>query len=85
MCEEGLWGIAFTVLLGITVHTRRVIAVRDHPGEIGQARLLTAICPLISLYLAFLFTHDIPMYLRQWAADQAAGTKYNDLQSGMQA
>jgi len=83
--EEGLWGIAFTVLLGITVHTRRVIAVRDHPGEIGQARLLTAICPLISLYLAFLFTHDIPMYLRQWAADQAAGTKYNDLQSGMQA
>ena len=80
--EECLWAASFTVLLALAVTTLYAV---NQSREVGQRRLLSAIVPLITLYLTFLFVHDIPMYLSQYARDQSSGVRYNSLADGMSA
>jgi len=82
--EESLWAAAFALLLAVAAQTLEHI-VRHHPSEVGQRRLLSAVCPLITLYLFFLFVYDIPMYVRQWLADEERGVQYNEIGDGLQA
>ena len=82
--EESLWAAAFAVLLVVAASTLEHV-VRHHPSEVGQRWLLSAVCPLITLYLLFLFVHDIPMYVRQWLSDEEKGVQYNAIGDGLQA
>jgi len=84
LLEECLWAGSFTVLLGVATQTLWFI-LRHSPGAWGHRRLLSAICPLMLLYLLFLYTHDIPMYLRQWTVDTASGVEYNAFGEGLYA
>jgi hypothetical protein len=66
--ENSLWAVAFFIVgLGL---------VRLLPEFEGAVRTVLVIAIAgIAGYLAFLITIDVPMYLKRWRADMAAGSK----------
>jgi hypothetical protein len=66
--ENSIWAVAFFVV-GIGL-------CRLLPEFDGSVRVVLAVAIVgIVGYLAFLMTIDVPMYLRRWRADVAAGSK----------
>jgi len=66
--ENSLWAVAFFIA-GIGL-------CRLLPEFGGAVRVVLAVSSVgIAVYLAFLMTVDVPMYLKRWRADIAAGNK----------
>jgi hypothetical protein len=67
--EESLWAataaLVMAILTGLWLRT----------GDTRQ-RYLGTILTLNVVYVLFMCTVDVPMYLRRWRADQAAGRRY---------
>jgi hypothetical protein len=45
---------------------------------------MVAWCAAGALYVAFMFSFDVPTYAARWAADQAAGKHYLTIAQGLQ-
>jgi hypothetical protein len=66
--ENSLWAVAFFIV-GIGL-------CRLMPEFDGAVRLVLAVTSVgIAVYLAFLMTVDVPMYLKRWRADVALGNR----------
>jgi hypothetical protein len=66
--ENSLWAVAFFIA-GIGL-------CRLMPEFDGAVRLVLAVTSVgIAVYLAFLMTVDVPMYLKRWRADVALGNR----------
>jgi len=66
--ENSLWAVAFFIA-GIGL-------CRLLPEFDGAVRVVLAIAAIgITVYLAFLMTVDVPMYLKRWRADVALGNR----------
>jgi hypothetical protein len=75
-CEESIWALtALLLLVGcITVWSRCQPARRS---------FLAAGVVLAALYIAFMCSVDIPMYLTRWQADEACGRAYLNFSQGL--
>jgi hypothetical protein len=66
--ENSLWAVAFFIV-GIGL-------CRLLPEFDGAVRVVLAVAAVgIAIYLAFLMTVDVPMYLKRWRADVAGGNR----------
>jgi hypothetical protein len=75
--EEALWG------LGAALWTAGLLSL--WPACAPQGRRLLALCAVVgTAYVAYMFAHDVPMYLARWLADEAAGRTYLDLAHGFE-
>lgn len=74
--EESLWG---TVALLSVFATLRMWPRATARGR----RWLTAAALAGTLYAAYMFTVDVPMYWARWLADEAAGRSYPTLAAGI--
>ena len=74
-CEESLWAVAVTIL------TLGIVLMRPH-APMAMRRKLDATVAACLLYVAYMVTADVPMYIARWRADTAAGRTYFDLASG---
>ncbi len=74
--EESLWG------LGAALWVCSLLALRPRCALRAQ-RLLTLGAVLGALYVAFMFTVDVPMYWARWLGDEAAGRAYLDIAQGL--
>ena len=76
VAEESLWALAASLLVaaGLIVRTRR----RPASGPFLAAALALGI-----LYIIFMVSCDIPMYLSRWRADEARGQAYLALGQGL--
>jgi hypothetical protein len=76
VAEESLWAVAASLLVagGFIVWARRRAA---------RGPFLTAALALGILYIGFMISCDIPMYLSRWRADQASGRAYLALGQGL--
>jgi hypothetical protein len=73
--EESLWAVN----AGAVVIILAVLWLRT--GDTRQ-RYLGTILTLNVMYVLFMCTVDVPMYLRRWRADEAAGRPYLSLRQG---
>lgn len=74
--EESLWGVTGTLFtLGLVVTWRKV-------GRLARP-FVTAAITLGLLYVLFMVTVDVPMYITRWQADELAGKAYLDLAEGL--
>jgi hypothetical protein len=73
--EESLWAatgaLVMAILTGLWLRT----------GDTRQ-RYLGTILSLNVVYVLFMCTVDVPMYLRRWRADEAAGRRYLSVRQG---
>jgi len=79
VAEEGLWTATFAAHVAI--------AVRVWLGTSGAARsrrTLLWIATLSTPYVFFMALVDVPMYYRQWIADEVNGTQYDSFSVGLQ-
>jgi hypothetical protein len=76
VAEESLWALAASLLVagGLVVWARR-------PAVRGP--FLAAALALGILYIIFMVSIDIPMYLSRWRADEARGREYLALGQGL--
>lgn len=74
--EESLWAVAVTVLaIGIVLMRGR--------AALPMRRKLDATIAACAIYVAYMVTADVPMYIARWRTDQAAGRPYFDLANGL--
>jgi hypothetical protein len=75
--ENSLWGVCGA--LG-------VVAIATLIPRCAAARrpAMVAWCVAGALYVAFMFSFDVPTYAARWAADQAAGKHYSTITQGLQ-
>ena len=75
--EESIWALAASLLLVgcLTVWSRCRAARRP---------FLAAALVLGVVYVLFMFTVDVPMYVSRWQADEASGRQYLALSQGLQ-
>lgn len=74
--ENSLWGIcAALVVAGL-------LAIRSHDPGIRRP-MLNIWCVGGTLYVAFMFLADVPMYWSRWVADEAGGRTYLSLAQGI--
>ena len=75
--ENSLWGVS--AALG-------VVAIASIIPRCAPARrpAMVAWCVAGALYVAFMFSFDVPTYAGRWLADQAAGKHYLTLAQGLQ-
>jgi hypothetical protein len=73
--EESLWAAAAAAVTAIVA----VLWLRT--GDTRQ-RYLGTILVLNAAYVLFMCTVDVPMYVRRWKADEAAGRRYLSLSQG---
>lgn len=76
VAEETLWGLSVALLLASVV----VILPRATPA---RRRALAAWCVAGLVYVAFMFSVDVPMYWARWIADEAVGRHYMSLAQGL--
>jgi len=75
--ENSLWAVSGA--LGVAA----IVAII--PRCAAERRLaMVAWCIAGALYVAFMFSFDVPTYAARWAADQAAGKHYLTLAQGLQ-
>ena len=75
--ENSLWGISGA--LGVAA----IIAIIPRCAA-ERRRAMLAWCIAGALYVAFMFTFDVPTYAARWDADRAAGKHYLTLAQGLQ-
>ena len=75
--ENSLWGAAGALgVVAIAAIIPKCAAVRR--------RAMVAWCAAGALYVAFMFSFDVPTYAARWSADQAAGKHYLTIAEGLQ-
>ena len=75
--ENSLWGAAGALgVVAIAAIIPKCAAVRR--------RAMAAWCVAGALYVAFMFSFDVPTYAARWSADQAAGKHYLTIAEGLQ-
>ena len=76
VAEESLWALAASLLVagGLIVWARRRAA---------RGPFLAAALALGILYIIFMLSFDIPMYMSRWRADEARGRTYLALGQGL--
>jgi hypothetical protein len=74
--ENSLWGISGA--LGVVA-----IASIIPRCAVERRRAMIAWCLAGALYVAFMFSFDVPTYVARWAADQAAGKHYLTIAQGL--
>ena len=76
MAEESLWALAASLLVagGLIVWARRRAA---------RGPFLAAALALGIVYISFMISCDIPMYISRWRADEARGRAYLALGQGL--
>jgi hypothetical protein len=76
VAEETLWGlsVALLVLSGAAILPRTAATRRP---------VLAAWCFAGLIYIAFMFSVDVPMYWSRWMADEASGRHYLTLVQGL--
>jgi hypothetical protein len=76
VAEETLWGLAVALLI--------VSAAAILPRTAAARRpMLVAWCCAGLVYVAFMFSVDVPMYWTRWMADEASGRHYLTLVQGL--
>jgi hypothetical protein len=76
VAEESLWGLcALLLALSFLALWPRVEA-RHRP-------LLALGCAAATVYVAYMFAVDVPMYWERWVSDEAAGRAYLDVTQGL--
>jgi len=75
--ENSLWGVSGA--LGVAA-----IAAIIPRCAAERRQAMVAWCIAGALYVAFMFSLDVPTYAARWAADQAAGKHYLTLGQGLQ-
>jgi hypothetical protein len=75
VAEESIWGFSVALLVAslVTIWPRCTAARR---------RLLLACCIAGSIYVAYMFLVDVPMYWSRWIADEASGRYYMSVAQG---
>ncbi len=76
VAEETLWGLSVALL----VVSAAVILPRTSPT---RRPVLAAWCFAGLLYVAFMFSVDVPMYWARWMADEALGRHYLTIVQGL--
>lgn len=76
VAEETLWGLSAALLL-VSV---AVILPRSSPT---RRPALLAWCLAGLVYVAFMFSVDVPMYWSRWLADEAVGRHYMTITQGL--
>ncbi len=76
VAEESIWGLSVAML----VASAAVILPRSTPT---RRPVLAAWCVAGLVYVAFMFTVDVPMYWTRWIADEAIGRHYLTLSQGL--
>jgi hypothetical protein len=75
VAEESIWGFAVALLVAsLVVIWPRCTAARRP--------LLLACCVAGSIYVAYMFLVDVPMYWSRWVADEVSGRHYMSIAQG---
>jgi hypothetical protein len=74
--ENSLWGISGA--LGVVA----IVSIIPRCAAERQ-RAMVAWCVAGALYVAFMFSSDVPTYAARWSADQAAGKHYLTISEGL--
>jgi hypothetical protein len=75
VAEESIWGLSVALLVAslATILPRSTAARRP---------LLLACCVAGSIYVAYMFLVDVPMYWSRWIADEVSGRHYMSIAQG---
>ena len=73
--EETLWGVSAALMATSLV----AIWPRCDPA---RRPLLAGICAVATVYVAYMFLVDVPMYWARWIADEASGRAYMTVSDG---
>jgi hypothetical protein len=76
VAEESLWALAASLLVAGGL----IVWARNRPA---RGPFLAAALALGILYIVFMLSVDIPMYISRWRADQALGRAYLALGQGL--
>jgi hypothetical protein len=76
VAEESLWALAASLLVAAGL----IVRARRRPA---RGPFLTAALALGILYIIFMVSVDIPMYVSRWRADEANGREYLALGQGL--
>jgi hypothetical protein len=76
VAEESLWGLSAALLVAS-------VAVILPRSTAARRPLLVAWCFAGVVYVAFMFSVDVPMYWSRWLADEAGGRSYMSVAQGM--
>lgn len=75
VAEESIWGLSVALLVaGLAAILPRCTAARRP--------LLLACCVAGSIYVAYMFLVDVPMYWSRWIADEVSGRHYMSITQG---
>jgi hypothetical protein len=76
VAEESIWGLCVVLLIA----SLAAIRPRSPPP---RRPLLLACCVVGSIYVAYMFLVDVPMYWSRWIADELAGRSYLSIAQGL--
>jgi hypothetical protein len=76
VAEESLWGLSAALLVAS-------VAVILPRSTAARRPLLVAWCFAGAVYVAFMFSVDVPMYWSRWLADEAGGRSYMSVAQGV--
>jgi hypothetical protein len=76
VAEESIWGLSVVLLVASVVTIWPRCAANRRP-------LLAAWCTAGLIYVAFMFSIDVPMYWSRWIADEAVGRHYMSIVQGL--
>ena len=76
VAEESIWGLSAALLVAS-------VAVILPRSPAARRPLLIAWCFAGVVYVAFMFSVDVPMYWSRWLADEAAGRSYMSIAQGV--
>jgi len=76
VAEETLWGLSVALL----IVSAAAILPRTSPA---RRPVLAAWCCAGVVYVAFMFSVDVPMYWTRWLADEASGRHYMTIVQGL--
>jgi hypothetical protein len=76
VAEESIWGLSVALLVAsLTMILPHCTAARR--------RLLLVCCAAGSIYVAYMFLVDVPMYWSRWIADEVSGRRYLTIAQGV--
>jgi hypothetical protein len=76
VAEESIWGLCVALLVASLLAIRPRIPAARRP-------LLLACCVVGSIYVAYMFLVDVPMYWSRWIADEFNGRSYLSIAQGV--
>jgi hypothetical protein len=76
VAEESIWGVSVALLVACMIAIWSRCAPARRP-------MLAAWCVAGTVYVAFMFLVDVPMYWARWIADEAAGRHYLSIIQGL--